>query len=146
MYTLYTLYTYVYPVYPVYPVFPCIPCIPSIPCIPMYTLYTVYKVYVGIHRYTGYTGYTWVYRVYRVYRGIQGIQGDKPSITITWRIYPFGVSVTWKNNHCVGARLKFCRRSRVPKTGSRDEAVDYITTAPPPNLTRLLHNTASYAG
>ena len=24
--------------------------------------------------------------------------------------------------------------------------LDYITTAPPPNLTRLLHNTASYAG
>ena len=31
--------------------------------------------------------------------GIQGIQGDKQSITITWRIYLFGVSVTWKNNH-----------------------------------------------
>ena len=25
-------------------------------------------------------------------------------------------------------------------------SLDYITTAPPPNLTRLLHNTASYAG
>ena len=37
-------------------------------------------------------GYTWVYM------GIQGIQGDKHSITITWRIYLFGVSVTWKNN------------------------------------------------
>ena len=24
--------------------------------------------------------------------------------------------------------------------------LDYITTAPPPNLTRLLHSTASYAG
>ena len=59
---------------------------------------------------------------------------------------------------CVGARLKFWRRSRVPKKGSRDEAVeisrgfpardgsDYITTAPLPNLTRLLHNNASYAG
>ena len=51
--------------------------------------------------------------------------------------------VTWR--YCVGARLKFWRRSRVPKKGSRDEAVDYITTAPPPNLTRLLHSTASYA-
>ena len=30
-------------------------------------------------------------------QGIQGIQGDKQSITITWRIYLFGVSVTWKN-------------------------------------------------
>ena len=70
---------------------------------------------------------------------------------------------SWR--YCVGARLKFWRRSRVPKKGRRDEAVemyfsrlrrswrlrrqislDYITTAPPPNLTRLLHNTASYAG
>ena len=25
-------------------------------------------------------------------------------------------------------------------------SLDYITTAPPPNVTRLLHNTASYAG
>ena len=61
----------------------------------------------------------------------------------------------------VWVRLKFWPRSRVPKKGSRDEAVeilrrswrlrhqislDYITMAPPPNLTRLLHNTASYAG
>ena len=28
----------------------------------------------------------------------------------------------------------------------RQISLDYITTAPPPNLTRLLHNTASYAG
>ena len=62
--------------------------------------------------------------------------------------------------YCVGAILKFWRQSRVPKKGSRDEAggfaardgsagqiaLDYITTAPPPNLTRLLHNTTSYAG
>ena len=27
----------------------------------------------------------------------------------------------------------------------RQISLDYITTAPPPNLTRLLHNTASYA-
>ena len=59
---------------------------------------------------------------------------------------------SWR--YCVGARLTFWRRSRVPKKGSRDEAVeiflaachqislDYITTAPPPHLTRLLHNTA----
>ena len=49
----------------------------------------------------------------------------------------------------MGARLKFWQRSRVPKKWSRDEAVislDFITTAPPPNLTRLVHNTASYAG
>ena len=49
---------------------------------------------------------------------------------------------SWR--YCVGARLKFRRRSRVPKKGSRDEAV--IATAPPPNLTRLLHNTTRYAG
>ena len=42
-----------------------------------------------------FTGYTWVSdKVYRVYMGIQGIQGDKQSITITCRIYVFGVSVT----------------------------------------------------
>ena len=50
----------------------------------------------------------------------------------------------------MGARLKFWRRNRVPKKGSRDEAVFLATsplvTAPPSNLTRLLHNTASYAG
>ena len=28
----------------------------------------------------------------------------------------------------------------------RQNSLDYTTTAPPPNLTRLLHNTASYAG
>ena len=36
----------------------------------------------------------------------------------------------------VVARLKFWRRSRVPKKGSRDEAV--FLAAPPSNLTRLL--------
>ena len=50
----------------------------------------------------------------------------------------------------MGARLTFWRRSRVPKKGSRDEAVflaaSPLVTAPPSNLTRLLHNTASYAG
>ena len=65
----------------------------------------------------------------------------------------------------MGARLKFWRRSRVPKKGSRDEAVEIscgfaardgsavkshstiiITTALPPNLNPLLQNTASYAG
>ena len=55
---------------------------------------------------------------------------------------------SWR--YCVGARLKFWRRSRVPKKGSRDEAVflaaSPLVTAPPSNLTRLLHNTASYAG
>ena len=50
----------------------------------------------------------------------------------------------------MGARLKFWRRSSVPKKGSRDEAVVFLAaspleTAPPPSLTRLLHNTASYA-
>ena len=51
----------------------------------------------------------------------------------------------------MGARLKFWRRSRVPEKGSRDEAVEFLSasplvTAPPSNLTRLLHNSASYAG
>ena len=56
--------------------------------------------------------------------------------------------LSWR--YYVGARLKFWRRSRVPKKGSRDEAVflaaSPLVTAPPSNLTRLLHNTASYAG
>ena len=37
----------------------------------------------------------------------------------------------------MGARLKFWRRSRVPKKGSRDEP---LVTAPPSNLTRLYYN------
>ena len=47
----------------------------------------------------------------------------------------------------MGARLKFWRRSRVPKKGSRDEAVEIVflaasplVTAPPSNLTRLYYN------
>ena len=63
---------------------------------------------------------------------------------------PFGDNV-FKNpaslrgwRYWVGARLKFWRRSRVPKKGSRNEAA--FVTAAPSNLTRLLHNTASYAG
>ena len=56
---------------------------------------------------------------------------------------------SWR--YCVGAKLKFWRRSRVPEKGSRDEAVEFLAasplvTAPPSNLTRLLHNSASYAG
>ena len=31
---------------------------------------------------------------------------------------------SWR--YCVGARLKFWRRSRVPKKGSRDEAVEIL--------------------
>ena len=49
---------------------------------------------------------------------------------------------SWR--YCVGARLKFWRRSRVPKKGSRDEAVflaaSPLVTAPPSNLTRLYCN------
>ena len=50
---------------------------------------------------------------------------------------------SWR--YCVGARLKFWRRSRVPKKGSRDEAVEFLAasplvTAPPSNLTRLYYN------
>ena len=45
----------------------------------------------------------------------------------------------------MGARLKFWRRSRVPKKGSRDEAVVFLAasplvTAPPPNLTQIYYN------
>ena len=42
--------------------------------------------------------------------------------------------------YCVGARLKFWRRSRVPKRGSRDEAVELFLAASPSNLTRLYYN------
>ena len=77
-------------------------------------------------------------------------------------LLPFLSLRSWR--YYVGARLEFWRWSRVPKKGSRDEAVgisrgfaardgparqislDYITTAPPLSLSRLLHNTASYAG
>ena len=49
---------------------------------------------------------------------------------------------SWR--YCVTARLKFWRRSRVPKKGSRDEAVFLAAsppvTAPPSNLTRLYYN------
>ena len=49
---------------------------------------------------------------------------------------------SWR--YCVGARLKFWRRSRLPKKGSRDEAVclaaSPLVTAPPSNLTRLHYN------
>ena len=50
---------------------------------------------------------------------------------------------SWR--YCVGARLKFWRRSRVPKKESRDKAVEFLAasplvTAPPSNLTRLYHN------
>ena len=54
---------------------------------------------------------------------------------------------SWR--YCVGARLKFWRWSRVPKKGSRDEAVEIppavfvaaspLVTAPPSNLTRLYY-------
>ena len=81
-------------------------------CIPMYTLYTLY---------------THVYPVYPcipcipcIYMGIQGIQGDKQSITITWRIYLFGVSVTWKNNRkcaTLGPRLLLCEVSQKSTRG-----------------------------
>jgi len=47
----------------------------------------------------------------------------------------------------VGARLKFWRRSHVPKKGSRDEAgavvflaASLLVTALPSNLTRLYYN------
>ena len=45
---------------------------------------------------------------------------------------------SWR--YCVGARLKFWLRSRVPKKGSRDEAVEVFLAAPPSNLTRLYYN------
>ena len=88
-------------------------------------------------------------------------QFHRSKLAVTSPLTPFSLSLiggifqyclalsqrSWR--YYVGARLKFWRRSRVPKKGSRDETVeilDYITTAPPPNLTGLLHNTASYAG
>ena len=41
----------------------------------------------------------------------------------------------------MGARLKFWRRSRVSKQGSRDEAVEILfLAAPPSNLNRLYYN------
>ena len=46
---------------------------------------------------------------------------------------------SWQS--CLDARLTFCRGAVIQKIGSGDEAFDI-----PPNLTRLLHNTASYAG
>ena len=46
--------------------------------------------------------------------------------------------------YSVGARLKFWRQSRVPKTGSRDEAVflaaSPLVTAPPSNLSQIYYN------
>ena len=89
-------------------------CIPCIPCIPMYTLYTQYTLYtLYAHVYPVYFVYPvypcipfipCVYRVYKVY--------DKQSITITWRIYLFGVSVAGKNNRqmesALSAKNLFC--------------------------------------
>ena len=48
----------------------------------------------------------------------------------------------------MGARLKFWRRSRVPKKGSKDEAIEILAvsplvTAPPSNLTRLYYNSST---
>ena len=40
----------------------------------------------------------------------------------------------------MGARLKFSRRSRVPKKESRDEEGEIFLAAPPSNLTRLHYN------
>ena len=37
-------------------------------------------------------------------------------------------------------------RRRPENVSILSSLLDYITTAPPPNLTPLLHNTASYAG
>ena len=58
---------------------------------------------------------------------------------------------SWR--YCVGARLKFWRRSRVPQKGVGTRRLKYVflaasplMTAPLSNLTWLLHNTASYAG
>ena len=52
---------------------------------------------------------------------------------------------SWR--HCLGARLKFWRRSRDPKKGVGTRRLNFyfsrltpFVTASPPNLTRLLHN------
>ena len=63
-----------------------------------------------------------------------GKAAENVLITSRWDL---GSLRSWR--HCVGARLKFWRRSRVPKKGSRDEAVE-ILEAPPSNLTRLYYN------
>ena len=56
-----------------------------------------------------------------------------------------GSLCSWR--YCVGARLKFWRRSRVPKKGSRDEAVflaaSPLVTAPPSNLTKVYYNSSA---
>ena len=70
-----------------------------------------------------------------------------PDLVIKERKCQLGSLRNWQ--YCVGARLKFWQRSRVPHCSwrlRRQISLDYITTALPPNLTRLLHNTASYAG
>ena len=58
---------------------------------------------------------------------------------------------SWR--YCLGARLKFWQRSHNPKKGVGTRRLKYIflaayalLTASPPNLTRPLHNTDSYAG
>ena len=66
--------------------------------------------------------------------GYNGLYGEAPPEWSSLR--------SWR--YCVGARLKFWWRSRVPKKGSRSEAVFLAAsphvTAPPSNFTRLYYN------
>ena len=60
------------------------------------------------------------------------------------RVYNSDLSLLSKNSlrscrYSVGVRLKFWRRSRVPKNRSRDKA-SQLVTAPPSNLPRLYYN------
>ena len=48
---------------------------------------------------------------------------------------------SWR--YSLGARLKFWRQSHDPKNGVRTRSF-YFSRLTPPNLTRVLHNTASY--
>ena len=64
---------------------------------------------------------------------------------VSVKCLPFASVVSLRSwRYCVGARLKFWRRSRVPKQGNRDEVVflaaSPLVTAPPSNLTRLYYN------
>ena len=52
---------------------------------------------------------------------------------------------SWR--YCLGARLKFWRRSCDLKKGVGTRRLNfYFSRLTPPHLTRLLHNTASYTG
>ena len=81
---------------------------------------------------------------------------EKPPFSISKIEYPDTCERTLRSwRYCVGARLKFFAARDGPAVKShstilqrlrRQISLDFITTAPTPNLTRLLPNTASYTG